>query len=195
MCTWFYFLKLKSEVFNMFLTYKALVEKQFGYQLQRLKNYNGDECVKNKFTTYNIVQSIHMQHNIPYTPQQNDVAERNNQTLKKMENCMIQSKGLGLQFWVEAINCANCIVNCTPIKAFKNVTSEEAWAKIKLDLSHFHVFGSKAGAHIPDEMTKEIQPKNDKCIFIGYSKDAKGYRLLQPYDSNEIIIRRDVHSD
>ena len=26
-CTWVYFLKLKSEVFNMFLAYKALVKK------------------------------------------------------------------------------------------------------------------------------------------------------------------------
>ena len=29
--TWVYFLKLKSEVFNMFLAYKALVEKQYGH--------------------------------------------------------------------------------------------------------------------------------------------------------------------
>ena len=29
--TWFYFLKLKSEVFNMFLAYKALVEKKSGH--------------------------------------------------------------------------------------------------------------------------------------------------------------------
>ena len=32
-CTWVYFLKLKSEVFNMFLAYKALVEKQSGHQI------------------------------------------------------------------------------------------------------------------------------------------------------------------
>ena len=31
--TWVYFLKLKSEVFNMFLAYKALVEKQSGHQI------------------------------------------------------------------------------------------------------------------------------------------------------------------
>ena len=31
--TWFYFLKLESEVFDKFLVYKALVEKQTGHQL------------------------------------------------------------------------------------------------------------------------------------------------------------------
>ena len=35
-----------------------------------------------------------MQHIVPYTPQQNGVDKRKNHTLNKMENCMIQSKGL-----------------------------------------------------------------------------------------------------
>ena len=54
-----------------------------------------------------------------------------------MANCMIQSKGLSLQYWDEAINCANYIVNRTPTKALKGITIEEAWSKIKSDVSHF----------------------------------------------------------
>jgi hypothetical protein len=50
--TWVYFLKLKSEVFDKFLAYKALVEKQFGHQIQRLRSNNGDEYVNNNFTRY-----------------------------------------------------------------------------------------------------------------------------------------------
>jgi hypothetical protein len=80
---------------------------------------------------------------------------------------------------------------CTPTKALKNITLEEAWTKIKPDVSHFCVFGSIAWAHILDEKRKALQPKSEKCIFVGYSEDVKGYRLLQPH-SNEIIIRRDV---
>ena len=45
--------------------------------------------------------------------------------------------------------------------------------------------------HIPDEKHKSLEPKSEKCIFVGYSEDVKGYRLLQP-NSKEIIIRRDV---
>ena len=54
-----------------------------------------------------------------------------------MANCMIQSKGLSLKYWAEAINCANYIVNHTPTKALKNITPKEAWTKIKPDVSHF----------------------------------------------------------
>jgi hypothetical protein len=111
-----------------------------------------------------------------------------------MANCMIQSKGLSLKYWAEAINCANYIVNHTPTKSLKNITTEEAWTKIKPDVSHFRVFGSITWAHIPDEKRKALQPKSEKCIFFGYSEDVKGYRLLQSH-CNEIIIRRDVKFD
>jgi hypothetical protein len=67
---------------------------------------------------------------------------------------MIQSKGLNLKYWVEAINYENYIVNRTPTKALKNITLEESWTKIKPDVSHFHVFGSIAWAHILDEKRK-----------------------------------------
>jgi hypothetical protein len=176
------------------LAYKTLVEKQFGHQIQRLTTYNGGEYVNNNFTSYFTTQGIQMQHIVPYTPQKNGVAERKNRTLKEMANCMIQSKGLSLKYWAEAINCENYIVNHTPTKALKNITPKESWTKIKPNVSHFRVFGSIAWAHIPDEKRKVLQPKSKKCIFVGYSEDVKGYRLLQTH-CNEVIIRRDVKFD
>jgi hypothetical protein len=69
---------------------------------------------------------------------------------------MIQSKGLSPYFLVDAINCANYIVNCTPMKVLKNITFKETWNKIKLDVSHFHMFARKAWTHIPDEKMKAL---------------------------------------
>jgi hypothetical protein len=39
-----------------------------------------------------------------------------------------------------------------------------------------------------------LQPKSEKCIFVCYSEDVKGYRLLQSH-CNEIIIIRHVKFD
>jgi hypothetical protein len=86
------------------------------------------------------------------------------------------------------------VLNHTPTKALKSITPEEAWTKIKPDVSHFHIFGSIARTHILDEKMKALQPKSKKCIFVGYSEDVKGYRFLQPH-CNEIIFRRDVKFD
>jgi hypothetical protein len=39
-----------------------------------------------------------------------------------------------------------------------------------------------------------LQPKSEKCIFVGYSEDVKVHRLIQPH-CNEIIIRIYVKFD
>eukprot|EP00253_Pinus_taeda_P011894 PITA_11894 len=80
-----------------------------------------------------------MQHTVPYTPQQNGVAERKNRTFKEMANCMLQSKELSLNYWAEAISCENYILNRTPTKALKNITPEEAWSSIKPDTYSIYV--------------------------------------------------------
>ena len=51
-CTWVYFLKLKSKVFDMFLASKALVEKQSSQHILKLRSDNGGEYVNNKFITF-----------------------------------------------------------------------------------------------------------------------------------------------
>ena len=56
------------------------------------------------------------------------------------------------------------------------------------------MFGCEPWAHIPDKKQEALQPKSEKYIFVGYSEDVKGYRLLQPH-SHDIIIRRDVKFD
>jgi len=173
------------------LAFKVFVEKQYGHQILKLRSDNDREHVNNKFINLFIKHGIQMQHTIRYTSQQNGVAERKSRTLNEMANCMLQSKGLILNFWAEGINCANYIVNHTPTKVLKNITPEEAWSSIKPDVSQFFVFGSEAWAHIPDEKHKVLETKSEKCTFFGYPKDVKGYRLLSPKTKN-VIIRIDV---
>ena len=85
-------------------------------------------------------------------------------------------------------------MNHSPIKYLQGVTLEEAWIKFKQNVSHFHLFGSEAWAHIPNEKWKALHPKSEKCIFVRYSEDAKCYRIIQ-LNSKYIIIRIDVKFD
>ena len=68
-CNWVYFLKIKREVSNMFLAYKALVEKHSGHQIIKLRSDNEGEYVNSKFTTFCTEQGIQQEHTVPYTPQ------------------------------------------------------------------------------------------------------------------------------
>eukprot|EP00253_Pinus_taeda_P015333 PITA_15333 len=146
----------------MFLAFKAFVKKQSGHQILKLRSDNGREYVNNNFINIFNEHGIQLQDTVPYTPQQNCVAERKNHTLKEMANDMLQSKGLSLNFWAKAINYAKYIVNHTHTKVLKNITQEEAWSSIKPDVSNFRVFGSEAWAHIPDEKDKALEPKSGK---------------------------------
>ena len=56
------------------------------------------------------------------------------------------------------------------------------------------MFGCEAWAYIPDEKRKELRPKSEKYIFVGYFEDVKGYRLIKPH-SDDVIIIRDVKFD
>ena len=94
-------------------------------------------------------------------------------------------------YFVVCLFKSGSIIYRTATKVLNNITPEEAWSSIKPDVSHFCVFGSEALAHIPDEKHKALEPKSEKCIFVGYSEDVKGYRLI-PLKSKNVIIRRDV---
>ena len=99
---------------------------------------------------------------MPYTPQQNGVAERKDGALKEMETCMMEEKDLSPKIWDEAINCAAYFQNRSPHKYLDGKTPYEAWSGHKPNVSHFRVFGSKAWDRIALENRKEWKPQIKK---------------------------------
>ena len=78
---WVHFLiKHKCEFFNLFKVFRALVENQYGRKLKILRSDNSGDYFNSDFIQYCEDVGIHMQRSIPYTPQQNGVAERKNKS-------------------------------------------------------------------------------------------------------------------
>ena len=84
-----------------------------------------------------------MQHSIPYTPEQNGVAERKNRSLKEMATCMMEAKNLPPNFWDEDINCASYIQNRVPHKHLDGMTPFKSWSGHKPDCDLFQDFWLK----------------------------------------------------
>ena len=97
-----------------------------------------------------------MQHSTPYTPQQNDVAERKNKSLKEMATCMIEARGLSPKLWPESISCAAHIQNRAFHKSVKAKTPFEAWFGQKPNVLNFRIFETRAWARIPSEKRKAL---------------------------------------
>ncbi len=104
---------------------------------------------------------------------------------------MILAQGLALEFWGEAVNMAVHIKNRCPTKALDSKTLQEAWNGRKLDVSHLRVFGCKSFAHVPDEKRTKLKSKSMPCVFLGYYKITKAYRLMY-VKTKRIIKSRDV---
>ena len=56
------------------------------------------------------------------------------------------------------------------------------------------VFGCIAYVHVPDELRTKLDPKAEKCVFIGYSLEKKGYRCYNP-STRDVSVSRDVVFD
>ena len=71
------------------------------------------------------------------------------------------------------------------------MTPFEAWSGNKPDVTHFRIFDSKAWARIPTVKRKDLQPQSQEFLFVGYSKDSKGYKLIN-LSKNKSFIERSV---
>lgn len=154
----------------------------------------GDKQSKWKGKQTQISGGIIRQLTVSRTPQQNSVAERKNRTIVEMARSMLKGKGLPNLYWAEAVNTAVYILNRSPTKAVRNKTPYEAWNKKKPMVDHFKIFGSTAYALIPSQNREKFDEKGQKLVFVGYSDESKGYRLLDP-TTNKITVSRDVVFD
>ncbi len=175
---WVYFMKHKGEVFQHFLNFKAMVEKEKGVNIKCLRSDGGGEYFSNEFSEYLKEHGIQRKYSCSYSPQQNGVVERKNMHIAEVAHDMLNEKNLPNYFWAEAVATIVYIMNQTPTATVHGMTPEEKFTCKKLDVSHLRVFGCIAYVHVPDEKRSKLNPKAENCIFIGYSSERKGYRCF-----------------
>ncbi|CAD7003740.1 unnamed protein product [Ceratitis capitata] len=159
-------------------------------KIKILRSDNGREYLSKSFENFLKENGIVRQLTVPYTPQQNGVAERANRTLVEMARSMIVHSGLGECFWAEAVATAAYLQNRSVTKSLANRTPYEAWTSRKPNVSHLKVFGQLAIA-IDKTEKRKFQPKGKKMVMVGYSDVSKAYRLYDPA-SKRVIVCRDV---
>lgn len=137
-----------------------------------------------------IENGIQRQLTVPYTPQQNGVAERANRTLVEMARCMLVHSKLDESFWAEALATAVYLRNMAATKTLVNKTPYEEYTGKKPTAKHLKTFGSLA-ITLDKTQSKKFQPKGRELIMVGYSNTSKAYRLMDPV-THKVIISRDV---
>lgn len=189
-CCSTYFIRYKSEVLEKFKEFHAKATAECGEKIGTLRTDNGGEYVSNEMKTYLTKQGIQHQLTVPYSPEQNGVAERMNRTLIESSRSMLSHASLPNCYWAEAVSTASYIRNRMRTSSLE-VTSYERWYGRKPDLTHMRVFGCMAYAHVPDSIRQKLDSKAEKFRFIGYNVGVKAYRLYDE-ETRKLVIRRNV---
>nr|GEU73622.1 retrovirus-related Pol polyprotein from transposon TNT 1-94 [Tanacetum cinerariifolium] len=164
----------KSQAFEAFNTFKAMVEKKKGLKIKSKRSDRGGEFLSKEFNKFCEDNGIRRFLTAPYSPQQNGVVERKNRTILNMVRSMLKTKKMPKEFWAEAVYCAVYLLNPCPSKSLDNKTPQEAWNGLKPTVSHLRVFGNIAYVYIPSQKRLKLDDRSEKHVFVGYDKQSKG---------------------
>ncbi|PWA87032.1 ribonuclease H-like domain-containing protein [Artemisia annua] len=172
---WVFLMKNKSEVFDHITSFYNLIKNQFEKSVKVFRSDNGTEFVNKRFETFLSQNGILHQTSCPYTPQQNGIAERKHRHLLNTARAlMFQGGGLPLNMRTESILTATYLINRLPTAVLSGKSPYEMVYQI-IVLNESDKFGSRS----------------DKCVFVGYAFDKKGYKLYN-LDQKKFVFSRDV---
>ena len=120
------------------------------------------------------------------TPQCNDVSERHNHALLDMVRSMMSLTDLPLSFWGYALETAAFKLNRAPSKSVET-TPYELWFGKKPKLSFLKVWG--CDAYVKKLQPDKLEPKSEKCVFIGYPKETVGYTFYHRSEGKIFVAK------
>src|SRR4051794_6523283 len=181
-----YFMKHKSETFEKFKEFQSEVENQRNKKIKFLRSDRGGEYLSYDFLMHLKAIGIVSQLTPPGTPQRNGVSERRNQTLLDMVRSMMSLTDLPLSFWGYALETAAFTLNRAPSKSVET-TPYELWFGAKPKLSFLKVLGCEA--YVKKLMPDKLEPKAEKCVFIGYPKETIGYTFYHRTEGKVFVAK------
>ncbi|KAE9219741.1 hypothetical protein PF004_g13526 [Phytophthora fragariae] len=189
-----YFIAKKSEVPVKFKTFMNWYESQWGERIKCLRSDNGTEFVNKEMDMFCTSNGIFHQKTVPYSPQQNDVAERMNRTTMEKARSMLYYKGISTMWWAEAVSTSVYLINRSTTSTHSSMTPYELAVKDKPRLDHLRVFGSVGYFHVDKAKRTKLELMSFKCMFLGYIENSKGYRVYD-LESNKVKVTRSIKLD
>ncbi|KAK1628923.1 hypothetical protein QYE76_003238 [Lolium multiflorum] len=181
-----YLMKHKSETFEKFKEFQSEVENQRNKKIKFLRSDRGGEYLSYEFSMHLKKCGILSQLTPPGTPQRNGVSERRNRTLLDMVRSMMSLTDLPLSFWSYALETAAFTLNRAPSKSVET-TPYELWFNKKPKLSFLKVWGCEA--YVKKLQPDKLEPKAEKCVFIGYPKETIGYTFYHRSEGKIFVAK------
>ena len=106
-----------------------------------------------------------------------------------MVRSMMSQTSLPLSFWGFALESVAFILNKTLSKLVYK-TPYKIWTGKCSSLSFLKVWG--CDVYVKRLISEKLAPKLDKCIFVDYPKETKGYYFYIPSENKVFVARKGV---
>jgi transposase InsO family protein len=191
---WVRLLSSKDEAAQAIKDWQALVQAETGRVLKVLRTDNGGEFTSVEFGEWCAGQGLRRHFSAPYSPQQNGVVERRNQTVVAMARSLLKGREVPAVFWGEAVVTAVYLLNRAPTKSLAGRTPYEAWHGVKPSVEHLRTFGCVVHVKTVKPHLKKLEDRSKKMVLLGYEQGTKAYRVYDPA-GQRVHVARDVVFD
>uniref|UniRef100_A0ACD5XRG8 Uncharacterized protein n=1 Tax=Avena sativa TaxID=4498 RepID=A0ACD5XRG8_AVESA len=188
---WLELLKSKDEAFARFRKIQALAEAKQQCRLRAFRSDRGGEFNSGEIKAWCAQEGVEHFTTAPYSPQQNGVVERRNQTVVEMARCMLKGMSMPAMFLGEAVKCAVYVLNRAPTRSLNGVTPYEAWHRRKPTVEHLRTFGCVAHMKRTGPGITKLSDRSILTVFVGYEEGSKAYRVYDPV-GGKLYVTRDV---
>ena len=106
-----------------------------------------------------------------------------------MVRSMMSQPNFPISFWGYALETAAFILNRVPSKTTEK-TPYEIWNGKTPSLSFLKIWGYEA--YVKRQISDKLAPKSDKCLFMGYPKETKGYYFYNASENKVFIARNGI---
>jgi len=164
---------------------------QVGEVVRALRTDRGGEFLAKDFEQYCAELGLHRELTAPYSPQQNGVIERRNQSVVGTSQSMLKAKGLPGEFWGEAVTMTVYLLNRSSSKSVGGKTPYELWTDSVPGVQHLRMFGCIAHMKVTTPNLKKLDDRSRRTIFVGYEPGSKAYRVYDPV-TRRVHVSRDL---
>jgi hypothetical protein len=191
---WLVLLPSKDQAAAAIKNFQMSVEVETGRKLKTLRTDRGGEFTSVEFGRYCAERGVQRQLTAPYSPQQNGVVERRNQSVVAMARCMLKAKSLPGYFWGEAVTAAVHVLNRSLTRALDGITPYEAWHGERPPVHYLRTVGCIGHVKATRPHLKKLDDRSSLMIFVGYESGSKAWRFFDP-SSGRVTVSRDVVFD
>lgn len=190
--TWMYRLQRKSQVKEVFIAFKSLVEKRFQQQIVTLFTDNGGEFLA--LRSYLSEHGISHLTSPPHTPKHNGLVERKHRHIVETGLTMLSKASIPKSYWPFAFAAAVYTINRLPTPVLELQSPYEKLFGDKPNLDRLRVFGCSCYPWLRPYNRHKLDDRSQRCVFLGYSLTQSAYYCLHK-DTGRVYTSRHVQFD